>query len=78
MNGTGVAASKARLGYRRAERGEWRRCLRCRELMRVSLEGIGGVSLGMSLRCAPIGTGASRKYGIREDHVCDRFEERGE
>jgi len=69
---------KRKLNYRPASRGEWARCIRCRELLRVSLEGIRGEDLGMGLRCAPIGTGASRSYNLQENYVCDRFAERGE
>lgn len=70
----GRAKAKDELNYRNGK--GLVKCSRCREFLRVSIEGIGGEHLGVQERCAPIGTGNSRKYRIRPDGVCDRFEPR--
>jgi len=74
---------KVAVNYRRAD--EWRkRCKCCAHKKWMMLQSatafdISGVSLPSirAWRCEIIGLQSPRKYGIQDDHVCDRFENNG-
>jgi len=74
---------KTEVNYRRAEE----RCKRCKccahkewmVLQNATVPDISGVTLPSIRvwRCNIIGLQSPRKYGIQDDHVCDRFESNG-